>query len=393
MYEMEGSQGSCNGPPPFLTKTYEMVDDPVTNSLVSWSESGYSFVVWKPPEFSRDLLPAYFKHNNFSSFVRQLNTYGFRKIDPDQWEFANEEFIRGKKHLLKNIYRRKPIHSHSSNRQGNSGVPLTEKEKKEFEEAIMRLNEDKSRLQLQGHQKENLEFLVHVRQLSDRFRNMEDRQRYVMDSLSQIIDKPHFLSRFQSKKRKLLNVNVLTDDFNREEHHHSLDSQKADLGLNLDQIEELESSIRFWEALFLEIGETIGEEVRNFGTLSSRPSPIFITEIPTSSGDYDMDGELCSPSSQPCSPYSTEINSSPELAASVYHPLPPSFHHIVNPKPKSRVNLEHACPPGTDQASIKQVEAGATDSTVPGAANDVFWERFLTEVPDTPSYAQEIKSV
>ncbi|CAI0560877.1 unnamed protein product [Linum tenue] len=52
-----------------------MVDDPSTDSVVSWSASNKSFIVWSPPEFSRDLLPRFFKHNNFSSFIRQLNTY------------------------------------------------------------------------------------------------------------------------------------------------------------------------------------------------------------------------------------------------------------------------------------------------------------------------------
>ncbi|OIV92880.1 hypothetical protein TanjilG_01014 [Lupinus angustifolius] len=92
---------------PFLTKTYDLVDDPVADDVISWSESGNTFVVWKNAEFVKDLVPEYFKHNNFSSFVRQLNTYGFRKIVPDKWEFANENFKCGHKHLLSHIKRRK----------------------------------------------------------------------------------------------------------------------------------------------------------------------------------------------------------------------------------------------------------------------------------------------
>ena len=69
-------------PTPFLTKTYQLVDDPLTDHIVSWGDDGTTFVVWRPPEFARDLLPNYFKHNNFSSFVRQLNTYVSISLSP-----------------------------------------------------------------------------------------------------------------------------------------------------------------------------------------------------------------------------------------------------------------------------------------------------------------------
>ena len=60
------------GPPPFLIKTFEIVEDPSTDHIVSWNRGGTSFVVWDLHSFSEFLLPRHFKHSNFSIGVSLL---------------------------------------------------------------------------------------------------------------------------------------------------------------------------------------------------------------------------------------------------------------------------------------------------------------------------------
>ncbi|KZT44008.1 hypothetical protein SISSUDRAFT_977192 [Sistotremastrum suecicum HHB10207 ss-3] len=107
--------------PAFLNKLYNMVDDPSTDSLIKWSDNGDSFLVLDHERFAHEVLGRWFKHKNFSSFVRQLNMYGFHKIphlqqgvlrndsDTEVWNFENANFTRGQPDLLCLIQRKKQM--------------------------------------------------------------------------------------------------------------------------------------------------------------------------------------------------------------------------------------------------------------------------------------------
>ena len=58
-----------------IVRRYHIVDDSETDDVISWTDGGKHFTIHDVNEFAAQILSKYFKHNNFSSFVRQLNSY------------------------------------------------------------------------------------------------------------------------------------------------------------------------------------------------------------------------------------------------------------------------------------------------------------------------------
>ncbi|KAL5340657.1 hypothetical protein BJX70DRAFT_407002 [Aspergillus crustosus] len=108
------SQAKRKQIPPFVQKLSSFLDESKNTELIRWSDDGNSFVVLDEDEFAKTLIPELFKHNNYASFVRQLNMYGFHKKvglsdnsmraserkNKSPSEYANPYFKRGHPDLL-----------------------------------------------------------------------------------------------------------------------------------------------------------------------------------------------------------------------------------------------------------------------------------------------------
>lgn len=186
--------------PPFLTKCYDMVNDPATDDTVCWGDSENTFIIKDQHTFSRDLLPKYFKHSNISSFIRQLNTYGFRKVDHDKWVFKNDGFVKGQKLLLKTITRKKSTYNNINPQQQIQGklssVKAVEVGQFGIEEEIERLKRDKNLLMqelvtVRQHQQSTD---AEINDLRQRLQVMERNQQQMLSFLAMAVQSPGFLS-------------------------------------------------------------------------------------------------------------------------------------------------------------------------------------------------------
>jgi heat shock transcription factor 1 len=75
---------------------------------VSWLDDGNGFIIKDQHLFTNIILPQYFKHKNFSSFVRQLNMYDFHKLRESTLEFYHPLFQKGNHSSLVEIRRKNP---------------------------------------------------------------------------------------------------------------------------------------------------------------------------------------------------------------------------------------------------------------------------------------------
>ncbi|XP_057970090.1 heat stress transcription factor A-1e [Malania oleifera] len=435
---------AANSPPPFLSKTYDMVDDPATDEVVSWSSANNSFVVWNVPEFSRDLLPKFFKHNNFSSFVRQLNTYGFKKVDPDRWEFANEGFLRGQKHLLKSISRRKSVNVHNHQQsppqvQSTSVGACVEVGKFGLEEEIERLIRDKNIL---------MQELVRLRQqqqttdhqlqtVGQRVQVMEQRQQQMMSFLAKAMQSPSFFAQLvqqqNESKRRIAGVNKKRrlprqEDGSAGDHvpgapngriikyQPSLnEAAKAMLRqiLKMNASPRLEPSVNNPDAFLIDDGPS--SSTLDNGSSSSQTSGVTLSEVPPTSGQSCLLAESVFPVSSG-STANSEILSSPDAvkatqfvgASGLNCGEDTVFHDFAQMQENMQETIEiadmnfvgsdsvngYVSPPSAVMDGMMPMESDGF-SPDPGmdiardgiprlpSINDAFWEQFLTSSPLT----------
>ncbi|KAH7545028.1 hypothetical protein FEM48_Zijuj01G0050000 [Ziziphus jujuba var. spinosa] len=298
---------------------------------------------------------------------------GFRKIDPEQWEFANDDFIRGQPHLMKNIHRRKPVHSHSlPNSQGQGISPLTESERESLKDDIDRLKHDKENLvlELQRNEQEWKSLESQMEVLKESLQNMNRRQQSIVSFMTRILQKrglplslvPQLET--NDRKRRLPRIGYFCDEASIEDNQmagsQSIPQENMDalsvMTSNIDQLDQLEASLTLWENMVQDVTDTCNQISSN-------------VELDASTDCAESPGISCAQLNVDIRPKSPGIDMNSEPAVAIVPEVAAS---------KEQISKEHVV--GTATAAPAQT-----------GVNDVFWEQFLTENPGA-SDAQEVQS-
>lgn len=88
----------------FPLKLYDVIAiaDP---KVIRWINNGTAFKVFDTKAFEESLLPLYYRHSKITSFQRQLNLYGFKRMTKgeDAGAYCHPKFVQGERDQVKEI--------------------------------------------------------------------------------------------------------------------------------------------------------------------------------------------------------------------------------------------------------------------------------------------------
>lgn len=120
---------------------------------------------------------------------------GFRKVDPQRWEYANSDFLGEQQHLLKNIKRRRNVDQSSNQHHGGDGC--VELGRSELEKEVNGLRKDRQVLLLEivELQRQQQSSQAQLLEMERRMQGTERRQQLAMAFLSLALKNPTFLQK------------------------------------------------------------------------------------------------------------------------------------------------------------------------------------------------------
>lgn len=274
---------------------------------------------------------------------------------------------------MKNIHRRKPVHSHSLQNvqvQGQ-GTSLSESERQSMKDEIERLKHEKERLgvELQRHEQERQGLELQMQFLKDHLQHMERQQQMMAAFVARVLKRPGIASNpvpqleMNERKRRLPRIDWSYDEASNGNNQVASSQGVIRENADMEKLEQLESFLTFWEDTILYVGET---HIQASSNLELDESTSCVESTALSSKQLNAD-------SQPKSP-GIDMNSEPAV--------------VIAPEAAAAVPPEAAA---SKQQSEKEQTSGITASALTGAGvNDLFWEQFLTENPGSAD-AQEVQ--
>lgn len=156
----------------FLVKVFEILEDPSNCEAISWT-TGEAFEITDLSKLINNVLPKYFKHQNFSSFIRQLNMYDFHKLPGDSYIFQHPLFTKKDPAQFLQIKRK-------SGPGKNAKKPNGEMIRK-----IKKLKENNKSLENTIEKIENMcnEVASYNQILMNHLKNCQDREKFVQETL------------------------------------------------------------------------------------------------------------------------------------------------------------------------------------------------------------------